>query len=62
MALTNTGESRADYTIHVRLLDDSGAVIRDTTLEIDAVAAGSTIETSDRLPARFETSSARSAG
>jgi hypothetical protein len=55
VALTNAGESSADYTIHVRILDDNGAVIRDTTLEIDAVAAGSTIETSDRLPARFET-------
>jgi hypothetical protein len=55
MALTNAGESSANYTIHVRILDDNGAVIRDTTLEIDAVAAGSTIETSDRLPARFET-------
>ncbi len=54
VALTNAGESSADYTIHVRILDDNGAVIRDTTLEIDAVAAGSTIETSDRLPARFE--------
>jgi hypothetical protein len=55
VALTNAGESSANYTIHVRILDDNGAVIRDTTLEIDAVAAGSTIETSDRLPARFET-------
>jgi len=55
VALTNAGESSADYTIHVRILDDNGAVIRDTTPEIDAVAAGSTIETSDRLPARFET-------
>jgi len=55
VALTNAGESSADYAIHVRILDDNGAVIRDTTLEIDAVAAGSTIETSDRLPARFET-------
>lgn len=54
VALANTGESRADYTIHVRLLDDGGAVIRDTTLEVNAIAAGSTVETTDRLPARFD--------
>lgn len=53
VALTNTGQVRADYTVHVRLTDESGAVIRDTTLEFEAVAAGSTAEAVDRPPARF---------
>ena len=54
VALTNTGTAPDGFTVHLRLSDRSGDVIRDSTLAFDAVGTGETARAGDSLPARFD--------
>lgn len=54
VSLTNTGSDPTGFTVHTRLTDDSGDVIRDSTIVYESVEPGRTERAEESLPARFE--------